>query len=204
MPRRNPFLQRGGSSPASPPSQGWDSWGASSTEQTGAVTEPEPQDAAAPHIMQIPSATWKKQKRPDRRARGKGRSILFLPKIKQRLDRQANRLGVPRYELTRYLLEFGLDAVSNGTLQFDYQLTQVGLTLYPDEKPRRRTHRAPKRVRVTERGIPDETWARVIALTDMVPIWQIVNRLLEYGLDEMDAGRLRLQVHRSGSYTLYG
>ena len=154
------------------------------------------------HIREIPAATWRERKRKDTRKRARARAILLLPRVKEGLEKWAQRLGVPRYEVTRYLLEYGLEAVGRGSISIEPRLAQDGLTLYPHEHPRRR-RKAPRTVRITERGIPDVTWERLAALADVVPLWQVVNYLLEHGLNALESGQLRPRPHQSGTYTLY-
>jgi len=168
------------------------------------LTASTPTSVPEDHIASIPTANWQPRKRKkDKRNRGKGRAIYFLPQTKNRLERHANQLGVPRYEMTRYLLEYALDAVDDRRLIFEPELSPTGLTLYPDENRNKRRRKAPPLVRVTERGIPDETWSRITQIADVVPVWQVVNRMLEYGMDALESGQLQPQPHRSGTFTLY-
>ena len=154
------------------------------------------------HIREIPAATWRERKRKDTRKRTPTRTLLLLPRVKERLEKWAQRLGVPRYEVTRYLLEYSLTALAYGHLEMQPQLSTDGLTLYPQEQPRRK-RRKPRTIKISERGIPAETWARVVALARVVPVWQVVNYLLEHGLNALDSGRLRPQPQQRQVFTLY-
>ncbi len=188
---RNPFDP----SPQEDSPQGWqplDGW----RKPTPEGVSPES------HIREIPTATWQEPRRKDTRKRGRARALHLFPRTKERLEKWARRLGVPRYELSRYLLEYSLTALEYGRLTLEPQLSTDGLTLYPQENTRRR-RRKPPTVRLTERGIPDATWEQVRTLAAVVPLWQVVNYLVEHGLAALDSGQLQPQPHQSSTFTLY-
>ncbi len=154
------------------------------------------------HIREIPTATWQEPRRKDTRKRPPTRTLLLLPRVKERLEKWAQRLGVPRYELTRYLLEYSLTALEYGRLSLEPQLSLDGLSLYPQEQKRRK-RRKPRTEKISERGIPAETWQRIVAQARVVPVWQVVNYLLEHGLAALESGQLRPQPQHRRVFSLY-
>jgi hypothetical protein len=156
------------------------------------------------HIEGIPTADWQpKPRKQDTRKREKTRKVSLLPEIQQRLRKHTNALNVPEYELVRYLLEYGLEQIAAGHLVFEAQLADGGLTLYPNQKRRKTRSRKPEMVNTAYRGIPDETWDQIKNLTTAYPIWQIINKLLEYGFEQMESGALRPQPQHNGVGTLF-
>jgi hypothetical protein len=156
------------------------------------------------HIEGIPTADWQpKPRKQDTRKRSKSRKVPLLPEIRKRLLAHIEQLGVPGYELVRYLLEYGLDEVDAGRLVFEAQLAEGGLTLYPEEKRRNNRRRTSRMVDAVYRNIPDETWDRVKDLASAYPIWQIANKMLEYGMDQIESGKLQLRPKPSGTKTLF-
>jgi hypothetical protein len=171
----------------------------------GGPAPEETQPAPRSHITSIPTANWKPKKRKrDTRKRAKSRKLSLIQENKRGIEKQANRLNVPEYELVRYLLEYGLDQVANGNLVFESQLSPAGLTLYPREKRRRRKVRSRSRlVNTTYRGIPDETWELLKALASNYPIWQVANKLIEHGIEHLEIGQLDPNPKATGVQTLY-
>lgn len=158
------------------------------------------------HITGIPSADWRpRQPKKDTRKREKSRWLSFLTQNKQCIEKHANALNVPEYELVRYLLEYGLDQTANGQLILEPQLSQEGLTLYPNERRGARKSRKGRAdlVNATYRSIPDETWEALKTLARDYPIWQVANRLIEHGLVHLESGDLNPKPQSSGIQTLY-
>jgi hypothetical protein len=157
------------------------------------------------HIEGIPTANWQAQvRKKDTRQRERARKLPLLPLHKKALTKYAGKLNVPERELARYLLEFGLDQVEQGNLQFEPRLAQNGLTLYPQEKKTRKTRRGnPDLQSTTCRGIPDEIWDGLKNLAQNYPLWQVINKLLEFGIEQLESGQLILKPKHSGIQTLY-
>ena len=196
MPRRNPFQRQPDQETKFPRS--WDDISAAEPAEPGA-------NSAAAHILEIPAATWQpKPRKKDARKRAKARKIPLLPANKDALARHASRLNVRTYELIRYLLEYGLEQLALGNLQFEPRLSPTGLTLFPDEQqPRKPRRRGVKLQNTTCRGIPDETWDELKKLAEAYPMWQVINKLLEFGIARIESGDLVLQPQPSGVHTLY-
>ncbi len=204
---RNPFAkEQNEQSTDPPPAAGWAQsandkpWGA------GALEESQP-DPAAPraHIASIPAADWQpKERQKDTRKREKSHWLPLLKQNKQGVVQHAGALNVPEYELVRYLLENGLGQVADGSLVFEAQLAETGLTLYPDEM-RGRGHRKVPRdlVNTSYRGIPAETWSELKMLARDYPIWQVANKLIEHGLEQIACGQLAPRPQHTGIRTLY-
>ena len=177
--------------------------GWNTTEDESDPTEPTSPPERS-HIEGIPTADWKpKPRKQDTRKRERPRKVSLLPNIRNRLKKHTVALNVPEYELVRYLLEYGLEQIAAGHLVFEAQLADGGLTLYPHQKRRKTRSRKPEMVDTSYRGIPDETWEQVKNLATAYPIWQIINKILEYGFDQMESGALRPQPQHSGVGTLF-
>ena len=179
------------------PPRKWGSW----TDAERSAPPAEQPD----YLGSIPAADWKPRKRrKDQRKREKSRWIPLRRPTKKALEKRATALGVPAWELVRYLLEYGLAAVQSGDLELIPQLEPAGLTLYPaEQRTRQRRRKQHDLVNASYRGIPDATWENVKALAQSFPVWQVANKLIEYGLEQMDAGRLQPQPKNIGVRTLY-
>jgi hypothetical protein len=152
----------------------------------------------------IPVADWRPPKRKkDLRDRKKSRFLQIIERNKNRIEKAAKDLSVPEYEIIRYLLDYGLDHIQSGSLVIEPQLAQTGLTLYPDEPVGRRRRRNQALVNTSCRGIPDLAWEAFKAYAENVPLWQVLNCILEYGLDQIENGQLRPQPAHINAYTLY-
>lgn len=204
---RNPFAPEQNEHPTvSSPATGWAQsandrpWGADALEES----QPEP---AAPrsHIASIPAADWQpKERKKDTRKREKSHWLPLLKQNKQGVVEHAGALNVPEYELVRYLLENGLRQIVDGSLVFEAQLAETGLTLYPDEMRGRGHHKVQRDlVNTSYRGIPNETWSELKMLARDYPIWQVANKLIEHGLEQIARGQLALQPQHTGMRTLY-
>ena len=185
------------------PPSGWSGWGTSLNEGTSGL--PVQMPAKPDYLDGIPAADWHPpQRKKDKRKRKKSRWIPLIKSNKKAVEKRAAALGVPAYELVRYLLEYGLGAVQTGELVLEPQLEPAGLTLYPAEmRARQRRPQKVTLVNASYRGIPNETWDQIKELARSVPTWQVANRLIEYGLAQIDAGRLRPQPQNVGVRTLY-
>ena len=158
------------------------------------------------HIDGIPTANWQpRPRKKDTRKRPKTHWLSLIAQNKERLEKQADALNVPEYEFVRFLLEYGLGQVVEGSLILKPQLSQEGLTLYPKEKRGRRKSRKGRAdlVNTTYRGIPDETWEALKSLARHYPIWQVANKLIEHGLSHLENGELNLHPQSYGTKTLY-
>ena len=208
MPRaRNPFADQDEQlAPESTPASGWTQppaapWGS----LDAAEVQPKPDQRS--HITSIPTANWQPKKRKkDTRKRAKSRKFSLSVENKQKIKKYTGVLNVPEYELVRYLLEYGLEQIANGNLVFESHLDQTGLTLYPNEHRLRRRRKGSRRsnlVDTTYRGIPDEIWDQLKTLARDYPIWQVVNKLLEYSLAQLASGQLQPRPQHTGIQTLY-
>jgi len=156
------------------------------------------------YLEGIPSADWQPPKRKkDLRDRKKSRFLQIIARNKHRLEKVARDLHVPEYEIIRYLLDYGLNQIRSGALEIEPQLAQTGLTLYPDEPVGRKRRRSQALVNTSCRGIPDPTWQALKTYAVNIPLWEILNCLLEHGLDQIENGSLRPQPAQIKAYTLY-
>ena len=204
---RNPFAppsddQKNPKSITPPGSSGtpWESETPERSSQAASPTSPRS------HINGIPTADWQpRQHKKDTRKRGKSRKLPLIQKNWDGIKKYTSHLDVPEYELVRYLLEYGLDQADKGSLVFEPQLSQEGLTLYPKEKRSTRKSRKGRAdlVSATYRGIPDETWETLKTLASDYPIWQVANKLIEGGIDGLESGELNPNPQSSGTKTLY-
>lgn len=225
MPRRNAFDKLQEKAPPSAPEiSGWNTaFSEKGTETTGwaetdlpghpatneAVEVPEPRAEDTPsgrsHIEGIPTAQWQpKPRKKDMRKRETPRKLPLIPSNKTGIETHAGRLNIPAYELLRYLLEYGLDQVEHGNLHFEPQLAPNGLTLYPQEaKPRKTRTKRSDLIKTAYRGIPDKTWNELKKLATYYPLWQVLNKLLEFGIEQLEGGELILTPQHIGTKTLY-
>ena len=203
---RDPFEKKKIQTPA--PASGWSQpagavWGDSADEPKADRAEPESHS----YLDKIPTADWQPKKRKkDTRKRDKARKLSLLPKNKQSVEKHAAALNVPKYEIARYLLEYGMDAVLKGDMVLESHLTPTGLTLYPAKQSKYRKHRRTMHSALkvsTYRGIPDDTWEQLKALEPNYPFWQVINKLIEYGLAQLESGILKPDTQPTGALTLY-
>jgi hypothetical protein len=156
------------------------------------------------YLEGIPAANWQPRKRKkDLRERKKSRFLQIIERNKVRIEKVAKDLYVPEYEIIRYLLDYGLSQIRSGSLVIEPQLAQTGLTLYPDEPVGRRRRRSQALINTSCRGIPDPTWQTIKAIAVDVPLWQVLNCLLEHGLEQIENGELKPQPAQINAYTLY-
>jgi len=159
-------------------------------------------------LSDIPVADWTPAKRkPDQRIREKSRFLQLLPENQTRLEKVATRLQVPQYELIRYLLSYSLTAHRTEQLKLEHQLTRQGLSLYPLQVKRRRRKRSCKLTNTSVRGLPDELWQVIKNIAEkqlQVPLWQVINRFIEFGLESYERGALHIQPEAVAGYSLYG
>jgi predicted DNA-binding protein len=158
--------------------------------------------------MRLPAAREKKQGQArGARARPQARSVRILKALHGRLKRQASKLQVPEWMLTRYLLERGLQEVSQGRLVLAPRLQAAGLTLYPHEKLVRPKRKGPETKVVSHRHFPEELHQALkqLAETKGVPLWQVLSYLLEDGLERIRQGHLQVETHpvATTTQTLY-
>lgn len=204
---RDPFAKQDTQQKPLAPASGW----APSTDDGDVwpISDEPETDSAKPtahrYLDDIPTADWQpKERKKDTRTREKSHWLPLLKQNKQGVVKYAGALNVPEYELVRYLLENGLGQIADGSLVFKAQLAETGLTLYPDEM-RGRGHRKVQRdlVNTSYRGIPDETWSELKMLARDYPIWQVANKLIEHGLEQLACGQLAPHPQHTGIRTLY-
>ena len=153
----------------------------------------------------ISTADWQPKKRKDTRKR---RPVLFVRNIdhlREPLAKVAEKTGIPRDMLVRYLLEHGIRSHSSGDTELISVLDQR-LTLYPGETPPRKRKKKNSKG-VGFRGIPEYSNQQTTQIADSlgVPKWQVIRRMLEDGIAGYKSGAITIQpqsVHTE-EHTLY-
>ncbi len=168
-------------------------------------------------LEQIPVAATRRK--PDRRKRDSVVTFRGVPEeLHNQVKKIAEGLGVPVGEVARYLFEFGLGAMERGELRLNPTLAAGRRTLFPPKGwgaasytpasalPRRKARKGngPK---VSYRGIPPEIVERIEKESGRfaVPVGELARRLLEFGIDAYQAGKLPVQTYVvTTKNTLYG
>ena len=153
----------------------------------------------------ISTADWQPKERKDTRKRGPVLFVRNIDDLRESLARIAEKMGVPRYMLVRYLLEHGIQNHFSGDTQLVSVLDQR-LTLYPSEiHPRKRKKKNSKGVGFRE--IPEQANQQIIQIADSlgVPKWQVIRRILEDGVAGYKSGTITIQPQsvQTEEYTLY-
>lgn len=196
---RNPF----GAKPTPPPQEGavspfpaapFDETPPPSGHEAGSVRS---------HIENIPAANFHAKKREDKRARVHSRFMQLIEANQTRVNLLADRLGVPQYDLIRFALDHGLQEIKRGGLVLEPTLAKGALTLYADTRVGTLRKQKQKLINVSCRYIPDELWEAVKALAKVVPLWQVINRVLDHTLTQIESGKLELPLQQARTYTLY-
>ncbi len=158
------------------------------------------------YLQNIPVANWQPKKRNDNRKREPVFFIRNIYDLKEPLQSIAGTIGVPRDMLVRYLLEHGVKRHHSGE-QILEPVFIKRLTLFPDEPAPRKTRKKARAKGVGFRGLPGELVMNVRKIADelSVPVWQVVRRLLEQGIEDYRSGNLEMPVVpvQSREYTLY-
>lgn len=154
------------------------------------------------HIENIPTANFQPKKRVDKRQRGLTRFVQLTESNYGRMLRLVEQTSVPQYEIIRYALEHALQRYQTGVLVLEPVLAKGALTLFP-ESARGQRKRKQKLVNLSVRHLPDEVWATLKTLMEIVPLWQVVNRLLDDTFTQIEQKQIFLQAQRAGLYTLY-
>ena len=153
----------------------------------------------------ISTAKWKPKERKDTRKRGPVLFVRNIDDIRETLSKIAEKIGVPRDMLVRYLLELGIQNHFSGDTRLVSVLDQR-LTLYPGETPPRKQKKS-KSKGVGFRMIPDHTNQQISQIADNlgVPKWQVIRRMLEDGVAGYKAGSITIQPQsvQTEEYTLY-
>ena len=153
----------------------------------------------------ISTAKWKPKERKDTRKRGPVLFVRNIDDIRETLSKIAEKIGVPRDMLVRYLLELGIQNHFSGDTSLVSVLDQR-LTLYPGETPPRKQKKS-KSKGVGFRMIPDHTNQQISQIADNlgVPKWQVIRRMLEDGVAGYKAGSITIQPQsvQTEEYTLY-
>ncbi|MBT3391563.1 MAG: hypothetical protein HN413_14280 [Chloroflexi bacterium] len=153
----------------------------------------------------ISTAKWKPKERKDTRKRGPVLFVRNIDDIRETLSKIAEKIGVPRDMLVRYLLELGIQNHFSGDTRLVSVLDQR-LTLYPGETPPRKQKKS-KSKGVGFRMIPDHTNQQISQIADNlgVPKWQVIRRMLEDGVAGYKAGSITIQSQsvQTEEYTLY-
>ena len=194
---RNPFAK-----PSQPPSP--EEEGATSSPfplfpggETLSIPAPEVGSIRS-HIENIPTANFQPKKREDKRERAAVLFVRHLEDLQPRLEQAADKVGVPRDMLVRFLLEKGLERHASGEAPLIPVLHQR-LTLYPNDPPRTRKRNKGQPVKgLGFRGIPESTRQAITHLAEQelhVPSWQVIRRFLEMGLTAWAEGDLTVPVH---------
>lgn len=155
-------------------------------------------------------------KKKDSREREKVASFYGIPgEVHEKVKRTAEDLGVPAGDVARLFFERGLDALESGQARLEGQLCEGRRTLFPTWGAKavvgkKRTTKGTKNTKsgkVSYRGLPGELVRRVAAMAekDHLAIGDVARWLLEWGLGEMEAGRLEVDVYSvETKYSLYG
>ena len=198
---RNPFANK----PTQPPAPQEE--GTSSPFSSFASGEPStpPVDAGSirSHIENIPAANFQPRKREDKRVRVHSRFMQLIEANQARVIQLADQRGVAQYDLIRFALDHGLQEITRGNLVLEPALAKGALTLYADTRVGTLRKHKQKLVNISCRYIPDELWEAVKALADVVPLWQVLNRLLDHTLTQIEGGALALPLQQARTYTLY-
>jgi predicted DNA-binding protein len=153
----------------------------------------------------ISTAKWQPKERKDIRKRGPVLFVRNIDDLQEYLSKIAEKIGVPRDMLVRYLLEQGIQNHFSGDTQLIPVLDQR-LTLYPGETPPRKRKKSNSKG-VGFRMIPDHTNQQISQISDRlgVPKWQVIRRMLEDGVAGYKAGTITIQPHsvQTEVYTLY-
>lgn len=155
------------------------------------------------HIENIPAANFHAKKREDKRERVHSRFMQLIEANQTRVIQLADQLGVPQYDLIRFALDHGLQEVKGGGLVLEPTLAKGALTLYADTRVGTLRKQKQKLSNVSCRYIPDELWEAVKTLAEVVPLWQVINRLLDHTLTQIERGELKLRPQQARAYTLY-
>jgi hypothetical protein len=196
---RNPF----GAKPTIPPQEG-----AASPFPAFPVGEPSSRadretGSVRSHIENIPTANFHPKKREDKRERVHSRFMQLIEANQTRVSQLADHLGVPQYDLIRFALDHGLQEIKGGGLVLEPTLAKGALTLYADTRVGTLRKQKQKLINVSCRYIPDELWETVKTLAKVVPLWQVINRLLDYTLTQIERGKLEVPLQQAQTYTLY-
>ncbi len=197
---RNPF----GTKPTPPPQEGEASpFPSAPFDETPPPPAGHEVGSVRSHIENIPAANFHAKKREDKRARVHSRFMQLIEANQTRVTLLANRLGVPQYDLIRFALDHGLQEIKRGGLVLEPTLAKGALTLYADTRVGTLRKQKQKLINVSCRYIPDELWEAVKALAKVVPLWQVINRVLDHTLTQIESGKLELPLQQARAYTLY-
>lgn len=153
----------------------------------------------------IATADWQPKKRKDTRKREPVLFVRNIDDLREPLAKIAEKIGVPRDMLVRYLLEQGIQSHFSGDTELISVLDQR-LTLYPGETPPRKRKKSNSKG-VGFRGIPEHTNQQISQIADSlgVPKWQVIRRMLEDGVAGHKSGAITIQPQsvQTEEYTLY-
>ncbi len=172
----------------------------------GENTPPSPPSTEAgsirSHIENIPAANFQTKKREDKRTRTQSRFLQLTESNHKRMIQLVQKNEVPQHEIIRFALEHALQRYQTGALSLNPVLAGGGLTLFPGQVQKQRQRRQ-KLINISVRHLPDEVWETIKNLLEIVPLWQVINRLLADAFTEIEEGKITLQPQVSGLYTLY-
>lgn len=151
-------------------------------------------------------ASLSTQPKPDRREQTKTRFLQLLPDNKSHIEEIARNLQVPQYEVVRYFLTYSLAQYQRGVLSLKTSLESTQPTLFPNEPTHIRWKASRQFENTSVRGVPDGIWGQTKSIADEeleVPLWQVLNRLLEFAIKSYLADEIAITPKASGNYTLY-
>jgi len=157
-------------------------------------------------LGEIPTADWRPRKRRDHRSRGSVMFVRQISDLKLPLEKIAQELDIPRDMVVRYLLERGIERHYSGEEPLEPRLQQR-LTLYPGETPPGKMSKKSRQKGIGFRKIPAGVRDALNAIANRlhVPLWQVVRKFLESGIEGHKSGAFAIRpvAVQIEEYTLY-